>query len=117
MEEILQTIRTICNVYGVEEQEVFGCSRKRELYYIRVIIAHIIRDKYGLSHTVIGNLVNRDHSTICYYLSMYNTIYKYDFVFRDMVSKITDISLNIKNDFQKELEQEFNDILGINDGN
>lgn len=113
-EEIFQTIRQICSAYGVSVDDVLSRSRKRELCHVRIIIAYIIRNKYRLSYYETGKFINRDHSTITYYVKIYDDLCKYDFSFRDMVAKINDIVSNIKTEFQKELEDEFSSLVEYN---
>lgn len=110
-EDILRTMTMICNVYDVELDDVRSKSRQRLLFYVRVVIAGVLRSEYNLTFTEIGRFLNRDHSTITYYKSMYDDLIHYDQTFREMVSSIGDIILYIKTDLQAELQEELEGII------
>lgn len=116
-EDILRTMTMICNVYNVELDDVRSKSRQRYLFYVRVIAANILRKYYRLSTTKVGEFLARDHATIVYYGKSYADLVKYDATFRDMLDSVSYITLEIKDEFQIELEDEFSEIIKINDGN
>lgn len=116
-ENIQRTLQMICKTYNVEMSELFSESKVRYLFYVRVIAAYILRKYYRLSTTKTGEFLARDHSTIVYYGKSYKDLKKYDATFREMLNSVSYITLEIKDEFQMELEDEFSEIIKINDGN
>lgn len=114
-EDILRTMQMICNVYDVELDDVRGKSRQRFLVNVRVVIAGVLRSEYNLTFTEIGNFLNRDHSTITYYKAIYDDLIHYDKTFQDMLKSIEEVLLDIRTDFQAELEDEFGGLINLND--
>lgn len=110
-EDILRTMTMICNVYNVELDDVRSKSRQRYLFYVRVIMAGVLRSEYNLTFTEIGRLLNRDHTTITYYKAMYDDLAHYDYTFKEMITSIEDILFDIKTDLQAELEEELDGII------
>lgn len=111
-EDILRTITMICNIYDVELDDIRSKSRERFLFYVRVVVAFVLRSQYNLTFVEIGKYINRDHATITYYKKMYDDLIKYDHTFREMIESIGDIILNINTDLQAELEDELIGIIG-----
>lgn len=111
-EDILRTMTMICSIYDVELDDVRSKSKERFLFYVRVVIAFVLRSQYNLTFVEIGKYLNRDHATITYYKKMYGDLIKYDHTFREMVESIVDIILNINTDLQAELEDELIGIIG-----
>ena len=105
----------ICNVYNVELDDVRSKSRQRYLFYVRVIMAGVLRSEYNLTFTEIGRLLNRDHTTITYYKAMYDDLAHYDYTFKEMITSIKDVLLGVKTDLQAELEEELDGIINLND--
>ena len=114
-EDILRTITMICNIYDVELDDIRSKSRERFLFYVRVVMASVLRSEYNLTFTEIGLFLNRDHSTITYYKTMYDDLIHYDKTFQDMLKSIDEILLDIRTDFQVELEDEFEGLINLND--
>lgn len=110
-EDILRTMKMICSVYDVELDDVLSKSRQRFLFYVRVIMAGVLRSEYDLTFTEIGRFLNRDHSTIAYYKAIYDDLAHYDYTFKEMITSMGDILLDIKTDLQAELEEELDGII------
>ena len=115
-ENIQRTLQLICKTYNVEMAELFSPTKVRYLFYVRVIAAYILRKHYRLSTTKTGEFLARDHATIVYYGKSYKDLAKYDATFRDMLNSVSYITLEIKDEFQMELEEEFNEIIMLHDG-
>lgn len=114
-EDILRTMEMICNIYDVELDDIRSKSRERFLFYVRVVMASVLRSEYNLTFTEIGIFLNRNHSTITYYKTMYDDLIHYDKTFQDMLKSIDEILLDIRTDFQVELEDEFEGLINLND--
>ena len=110
-EDILRTMTMICNVYNVKLDDIRGKSRERLLFYVRVIMTSVLRSEYDLTFTEIGRFLNRNHSTITHYKAMYGDLAHYDYTFKEMITSIGDILLDIKTDLQAELEEELDGII------
>ena len=62
---VFRTLITACNaVFGIRQEDLTSKSRKKILYDIRRMMYHILRRRYGFSYCIIGQLFNRDHSTV-----------------------------------------------------
>jgi chromosomal replication initiation ATPase DnaA len=101
----------ICSIYDVELDDIRSKSRERFLFYVRVVIACVLRSQYNLTFVEIGKYINRDHATITYYKKMYDDLAHYDRTFKDMITSIWDILLDIKTALQAELQEELEGII------
>jgi hypothetical protein len=64
-------------------------SRKREVVFTRVIFAKWAKDCLGLTLQMIGNTVNRDHSSVLHWLKMYDSLLETQFIeFLDLLRRI-----------------------------
>ena len=111
-EEAKKIIKEVCELWGVSVEEVVGKKRNLPLPLIRCMAIKHIRDSCGLPFQQIGNLFNRNHATMIHYIKMYESEYSYNKEFRDIDNRIKVFVLDIKNAFQKELEQEYIEIIG-----
>lgn len=106
-------IQTVCKTWNRSLDDVCGKSRKQEVVYTRMTIAHFLRQYTTLSTTEIGNLINRDHATIIHYLKAYESEFRFNGEFRNFAKRIEeDLQDIIKSSFVLELEEEFNEIYG-----
>lgn len=106
-------IQTVCKTWNRSLDDVCGRSRKQEIVYTRMTIAYFLRQYTTLSTTEIGNLINRDHATISYYLKAYDSEFRFNKDFRNFAERIKeDLQDIIKSSFVLELEEEFNEIRG-----
>jgi chromosomal replication initiation ATPase DnaA len=65
---ITDYIASVCNRFGITDEQLKSKSRLSVLVTARIIIAKRLR-KEGLSLPSIGMILgNRDHTSICYYL-------------------------------------------------
>ena len=69
-EKNLADINAIAQEYGYTVDDVLGYSKPKELVKIRRLCVVMLREK-GYSTTEIGRIMQRDHSTICHALNMY----------------------------------------------
>lgn len=93
--------------------DVCGRSRKQEVVYTRMMIAHFLRQYTPLSTTEIGALISRDHSTVIYYLKAYESEFRFNEEFRNFAKSIKEELDDIPKDpFALEIEEEFNEIYG-----
>lgn len=62
---------TVCNVYDVENKELFSDSRKREIGYARFMLVFICVHHIGMTQKRLCELLDKDRTTILY---NYNTM-------------------------------------------
>jgi len=55
----------VCSYYAISAQDIRSSSRVKNIAYARKIAIYLIRTITGNSEQVIGNILSRDHSTIC----------------------------------------------------
>lgn len=66
----LLQIEAIAKVYGYTVEDILGKSKLKALVAVRRQCVNMLREK-GYSTTEIGRIMNRDHSTICHALKMW----------------------------------------------
>lgn len=83
-------IDCIANIYDITSEDILGKCRKAHISESRVIIAHILR-YIGYSLTEIGDILNRNHTSVIYYLKNFENRHKYDVSFRNRVDKMLEL--------------------------
>jgi chromosomal replication initiation ATPase DnaA len=83
--DALMLMNTICEILDIDPNEITDQNRKTT--NTRIIIAFALRQK-GVSTTQIGKLLNRDHSTVIYYLAKYYEKQKKSPTFEEMIKKV-----------------------------
>ncbi|MDR0305127.1 MAG: chromosomal replication initiator protein DnaA [Chitinispirillales bacterium] len=58
-------IDRVCEYFGITAQEIRSSSRKKEISYPRSIAMYLVRTITENSEQAIGNILGRDHSTVC----------------------------------------------------
>lgn len=101
-----------CSVFGVEIEELRSLKRDRPIFYARMISAKHIYELCDISTIEVGKIINRSHTAILRYLCLYDQEYHYNKEFRIFADKVKDIDLEVRTDFQEELEGELNEIIG-----
>lgn len=71
--KINRIIYTVAEKYGVEEEDLRGKKRMKEIAWARHVAIYIMREKTDMSLPAIGNEFGRDHTTV---LSSYKIIEK-----------------------------------------
>ena len=85
---ISKLFRIITNVFGVTKEQMLSRSRKREFVESKTMFAVIARTKLLLSTVEIGDLINRDHSSIIHYTKVHTDLYKVDKTYKRMYNLI-----------------------------
>lgn len=70
-----KVIEVVCRSAGVDQQLVMSKSQKELLVDVRCIICQELRE-YGLSLSIIGAIISRDHSTVVWNLKRYERLKK-----------------------------------------
>lgn len=111
-DSIDKIINKACLLWGVSREDVLGRSRKIPIPFARTMIAKTIRETHGISLAEIGRILDRNHSSIIHYIKMYDSEYRYNQEFRNFANAMKEVAFDIKKDFQEELEDELNEIIG-----
>lgn len=109
---VQKIIDKTCELWGVSYEDVLGRDRQQPLPLVRAMIAKTIRDIFDLTHQRIGELVGRNHSSVTYYYKMYDAEYKYNQEFRNFANALKEVVLDMRTDFQEELDEELKEIIG-----
>lgn len=111
-ENTSKVIEKTCSAFGITIEELLSRKRTEKLFLARMAFAKIAYYSCGLSMSKIGKIINKHHTTISTYISLYHDEYRYNKVFRTFVDAMGDIDIEIKTDFHREIEQELNEIIG-----
>lgn len=111
-ESINKIVKKTCSVFGISEEDLMSRRRGRELVYARMICSQCISSCGVNSSRAIADVLKRNSSTIRYYLSIFEQEYLYNKDFRNFANAVNEVSLDITNEFHRELEQELNEIIG-----
>jgi len=86
-EEILEIISEEC---GVNVNDVMKKIRKSELVKVRHMYSAILRKYYGFSYPKIGEIMDKDHTTIIHSVDAFKNRYKNEEDYRELTNKIYD---------------------------
>lgn len=84
-EELLDRVCQVCGAIVVNNFR--NKSNKRDYLFPRMIVAYHLRTQ-GWTVSDIGRVLNRDHSTISYYLKKYDDEYRLNEDFRNLADEI-----------------------------
>lgn len=85
--EIKQAIKDIT---GVSFFEISGRSRKQQYVYARMLFARYCR-AVGTSYSDIARAMNRDHSTVKFYLRRFDEDYRFNREFREIAERMREL--------------------------
>lgn len=57
-------IKSSCHYFEIDLEDIQGKSRKRELVIPRQVIMYFLTEYTDLTYKIIGNIFNRDHTTV-----------------------------------------------------
>lgn len=80
-------IEDYCQLLGVTIEEITSKNRKRHLADCRAILGYILIDRFHMSLTHAGKIINRHHSSIIHYKKLVPEAAKYDPTFSSMFNK------------------------------
>ena len=86
-EEILEIISEEC---GVNVNDVMKKVRNSELVKVRHLYSAILRKYYGYSYPKIGEIMDKDHTTIIHSVDAFRNRYKNEEDYRNLTNKIYD---------------------------
>lgn len=82
-------VYTVCELMGVNQEEIASKSRLSKLSVARCLISYFLRRDTSMSFLEIGGVIGgRDHSTIIYQVNQYNDLYNGDKHFRSIADKV-----------------------------
>ncbi|MCL5782158.1 MAG: DnaA/Hda family protein, partial [Patescibacteria group bacterium] len=65
MLSVKEVVKTVCDFYNIEEENVYSKTRRKEIVKPRQVIMYLLREDYNISFPSIGDrLGGRDHTTI-----------------------------------------------------
>ena len=74
-------VENAAKVFDIKEEEIKGKCRKQHFVKCRMFISFYLKDN-GLTLHYIGNLINKDHSSIIHYLNTFKNEIKYNNSFK-----------------------------------
>lgn len=86
-EQILGIISKECQI---DVEDILGRSRRRDLVYGRHMFCSILRRYFGYSLKKIGDIVDRDHTTVINSIGVFRNRYIRDLDYREIVHKVYD---------------------------
>ena len=79
-----------CKRLNTTKKELQGLSRVRYLVYRRIVVAYALKQQFKMiTLETIAFLMNRDHTTITYYLSRYELLAEYYDDFNEVRNHLT----------------------------
>jgi len=81
-------ISVVCDVFDVEVKAVFSENRKRELVMARVVIGRLLRMNTKMTYSKIGELLNRDHSSVVYYVNLFEDEMQFNEWFKSKANEV-----------------------------
>ena len=83
-------LECLANLYDITSADILGKCRKAHISEARMVFIYLMRH-LGYSTTYLGELLNRDHTTMLYSTKTFDNRYKYDVMFRKKVDKMLEI--------------------------
>lgn len=77
-------IETVTEYFQISQEDIFSNSREKRIVYPRQVITYLLRDILGLSFKNIGNILNKDHTTIIHSYEKINIMLASPKVYRDI---------------------------------
>ncbi len=77
-------IETVTEYFQISQEDIFSNSREKRIVYPRQVITYLLRDILGLSFKNIGNILNKDHTTIIHSYEKINVMFASPKVYRDI---------------------------------
>lgn len=69
---------------GLKEQDITSSSREYRFVVLRTFFSYLCRRK-NIPYQLIAKRLNRNHSSVINYINNYDSYYKFDTFFKDMV--------------------------------
>ncbi len=81
-------LATVCIACDVTIQAVCGSRRQRELVEARVIYVYLLRNILKFNYSHIGRLLKKDHSSIIYYINVFDELIDYNKEFQEKYNRV-----------------------------
>jgi|GEM_PF-2330655 len=85
-------LECIANLYDITSADILGKSRKAHISEARMIYIYLMRH-LGYSTTYLGEILNRNHTSMIYSTKTFDNRYKYDVMFRKKVDKMLELEI------------------------
>ncbi len=70
----IKEAKRICDCFGITIEDVCEANRSRTIMPVRYIISHDLKEKFNLSLSMIGHILNRNHASILNHIKQYNNL-------------------------------------------
>lgn len=87
-DKLAHTLSDFCKLYNVTPQQLMSSSRQHHLVEVRQLCWYLCYTRLRLTHTLIGRIFNRHHSTVIHGIDRINTLMAAEPVLRDHVNGI-----------------------------
>lgn len=95
-DKIKYIINILCEYYNVSTEEFFSKTRKAEIVHVRHLAIYMIRYELGITFREIGDVLNKEVSTIIRNFQTISDIIRHDVILQKEVKEIKeDIRKNI----------------------
>lgn len=84
-------IKLVYDKYGVTQKQIKSTSRERKLVYPRHIIMYLLQKYSKMSLKCIGEIFNRDHTTVMHARTSIQNLMETDGIIRNEVSDLEDL--------------------------
>lgn len=71
-EQIRVVKLAVCKHYGITKEEFEGTNRHRLFFHARITFAWIVRNRFNLTLTHLGQIMKRDHSSVAHMIESMN---------------------------------------------
>jgi len=70
-------IRAVVDVSQLPFETIISKDRHQKTVFARITCAFYLKSKRGYSQNLIGDLIGKDHATVCHYLKTARELYNY----------------------------------------
>ena len=70
--------KAVCSIYGVNENELFSLSRKREIISARRMVLYFLRKHYGETYISIAKTFSMNHATVIHHITQMKNFLEFD---------------------------------------
>jgi chromosomal replication initiation ATPase DnaA len=72
------TMRVCCQIYDVTPDQIISHYRKQHIVYARHLFCYLCRKHLKMTFLSVGNILNRDHSSIINSVNVFSGLIEYD---------------------------------------
>lgn len=94
LDQSFHIINTVTNYFNPPMERLYTKNRKRDVTVPRQVIMYLLRKNTSLSLKSIGQIFDRDHSSVCYAKDTVNDLMYSDKAFKAKVQAIEELIKN-----------------------